>query len=71
MGCRWKAGLMIAMAKRPEEKKIEDIELHADAWARFERAVNTVPKSPPQHRAAKKKTKKAPPKRGRKSHTSS
>jgi hypothetical protein len=25
-------------------------ELHIDAWARFERAVDVVAKSPPQHR---------------------
>jgi hypothetical protein len=27
-------------------------ELRPDAWERFERAVDTVTKSPPQHRAA-------------------
>jgi len=32
-------------------------ELHPDAWARFERAVETVTKAPPQHRKAKKKAK--------------
>jgi hypothetical protein len=26
------------------------MELHPDAWARFERAVDVVAKSPPQHR---------------------
>jgi hypothetical protein len=33
----------------------KDIELHSDAWARFERAAGVVAKSPPQHRVAKKK----------------
>jgi hypothetical protein len=31
-----------------------DIELKPDAWERFERAVDTVSKSAPIHRAAKK-----------------
>jgi hypothetical protein len=31
------------------------IELHPDAWERFERAAGVVAKTPPQHRAAKKK----------------
>jgi hypothetical protein len=35
----------------------KDIELHPDAWARFERAAGVVAKSPPQHRVAKKKKK--------------
>jgi hypothetical protein len=44
------------MAKAPEK----EIELHPDAWARFERAVGTVAKSPPQHRVKEKtKAKKA------------
>jgi hypothetical protein len=33
----------------------KDIELHPDAWARFERAAGVVAKSPQQHRAAKMK----------------
>jgi hypothetical protein len=40
---------------RPSQK--EPIELHPDAWARFERAAGVVTKAPPQHRAAKKKKK--------------
>jgi hypothetical protein len=32
-----------------------DIELHPDAWARFERAAGAIAKSPPQHRVNKKK----------------
>jgi hypothetical protein len=42
-----------------------EIELEPDAWSRFERAVDVVAKSPPQHRQAakgkrkKRKTKKA------------
>jgi hypothetical protein len=33
----------------------KEIELHPDAWARFERAAGVVAKTPPQHRVAKKK----------------
>jgi hypothetical protein len=40
------------MAKSDPKKEIE---LHPDAWARFERAAEVVAKSPPQHRVAKKK----------------
>jgi hypothetical protein len=43
------------MAKKPE------LELEPDAWQRFERAVDVVAKSPPQHRAAKKTKAKAGP----------
>jgi hypothetical protein len=35
-----------------------NVELHPDAWERFERAVSTVAKAPPQHRTAKKKAAK-------------
>jgi hypothetical protein len=35
--------------------RLADIEFHADAWTRFERAADVVAKSPPQHRVAKKK----------------
>ncbi len=44
------------MAKSPQK----EIELHPDAWERFERAAGVVAKSPPQHRVAKKKTAKKP-----------
>jgi hypothetical protein len=44
------------MAKSDPKKEIE---FHPDAWARFERAAEVVAKSPPQHRVAKPKTKKA------------
>jgi hypothetical protein len=43
------------MAKSAQTKEIE---LHPDAWARFERAAGVVAKSPPQHRVAKKLAKK-------------
>jgi hypothetical protein len=43
------------MVKSP---KIE-IELSPKAWALFERAVDVVAKSPPQHRVAKRKSRKA------------
>jgi len=43
-------------------------ELRPDAWERFERAIDVVAKSPPQHRAAKgksnAKSRKSPAKRG-------
>jgi hypothetical protein len=29
-------------------------DVHPDAWSRFERAVDVVAKSPPQHRSKKK-----------------
>jgi hypothetical protein len=32
----------------------KEVELHPDAWARFERAIDVVAKSPPQHRAKSK-----------------
>jgi hypothetical protein len=35
--------------------KTNELELETDAWQRFERAVDVVAKSPPQHRIAKKK----------------
>jgi hypothetical protein len=38
-------------------------EIHVDAWARFERAVDVVAKSPPQHRT-KGKPKASQKKRG-------
>ena len=47
------------MAKAPKQQ-----ELHSDAWSRFERAVDVVAKSPPQHRTkAKKKPKRKAKKR--------
>jgi hypothetical protein len=39
------------------KSKPSDLELHPDAWARFERAADVVVKSPPQHRVVKKATK--------------
>jgi hypothetical protein len=39
------------MAKSPSTKEIE---LHPDAWQRFERAAGVVAKSPPQHRSSMK-----------------
>jgi hypothetical protein len=45
------------MAKDPKDKEPE---LEPDAWQRFERAVDTVAKSPPQHRLAKKTAPTAP-----------
>lgn len=34
--------------------KKKDIEVEPDAWQRFERAVDVVAKSPPQHRVKSK-----------------
>jgi hypothetical protein len=41
------------MSKKPDSSK--GIEFEPDAWKRFERAVDVVAKSPPQHRTKKKK----------------
>jgi hypothetical protein len=40
------------MTKKPDAKEVE---LHPDAWQRFERAAGVVAKSPPQHRLPKKR----------------
>jgi hypothetical protein len=45
---------------KKSSKQNQEIELHPDAWARFERATKAVAKAPPQHRLAKKKPKKKP-----------
>jgi hypothetical protein len=39
-------------------KEEHQVDLHPDAWARFERAVNVVAKSPPQHRVKPKSRRK-------------
>ena len=44
------------MAKAAPSKEIE---LHPDAWERFERAAGVVAKSPPQHRVKKTKASRA------------
>jgi hypothetical protein len=36
------------MAKTPKKPKPEDIETVPDAWERFERAVDTVTRTPPK-----------------------
>jgi hypothetical protein len=43
--------------------KTKPVELRSDAWSRFERAIDIVAKSPPQHRT--KKTKRAKKKKAR------
>jgi len=40
-----------------KRRAMPTVEFESDAWSRFERAVDVVAKSPPQHRV------KAPPKR--------
>jgi hypothetical protein len=52
------------MSKTPRQKE-QEIEFHPDAWQRFEHAADVVAKSPPQHRVAKKKGKKAKPVRAK------
>ena len=49
------------MAKKSDQAK--EVELHPDAWERFERAARAVAKTPPQHRVAKKAAKKSKPKK--------
>ncbi|WP_146688982.1 hypothetical protein [Bradyrhizobium canariense] len=46
----------------PKTDPVKEIELHPDAWERFERAAGVVAKAPPQHRVAKEKSLKANPK---------
>jgi hypothetical protein len=48
------------MAKPPKADMSN--ELHSDAWSRFERAVDVVAKSPPQHRTKKDNVKRKPKK---------
>jgi hypothetical protein len=44
----------------PKSTPKPEIELHPDAWERFERAAGVVAKRPPQHRVKEKpKAKKA------------
>jgi hypothetical protein len=38
---------------RPTTPEEEGIELHSDAWERFERTVDKVAKAPPAHRTGK------------------
>jgi hypothetical protein len=39
--------------RRPTTPEEEGIELHPDAWKRFERTVDKVVKAPPAHRTGK------------------
>jgi hypothetical protein len=43
--------------------QIKEIELHPDAWERFERAVDAAAKAPPQHKVRKKLKSKRKPKK--------
>jgi len=56
------------MTKKPD---VKEVELHPDAWQRFERAASVVAKSPPQHRVAKKKKKTKVKKHGSKTREAS
>jgi hypothetical protein len=51
------------MTKRP---KASEIELHPDAWLRFERFIRDVAKAGPQHRKPAGKPKGKPSKRSAK-----
>ena len=44
-------------------RKLEDIELHPDAWERFESAVKKAVQAAPMHRPAKKLPEPPKPKR--------
>jgi hypothetical protein len=47
-----------------KSKTTKEPEFEPDAWSRFERAVDVVAKSPPQHRTkSKQKVRKSPAKR--------
>jgi hypothetical protein len=43
------------------DNKDKKQDLHSDAWKRFERAVDIVAKSPPQHKTSKKNSKDKKP----------
>ena len=43
------------MKEKPQPKP-DEIEVHPDAWERFEKAVETVMRSPSKHRTAKTKS---------------
>jgi hypothetical protein len=47
-----------------KQRATKEIELRPDAWERFERAVDVVAKSPPQHRIRSDKPKSAAKPRG-------
>jgi hypothetical protein len=46
----------MGISKKPVST--QNLELHPDAWERFERSAGVVAKTPPQHRVAKKKVAK-------------
>jgi hypothetical protein len=43
-----------------DSPSMDEIDLEPDAWRRFERAVDTVSKSGPQHRTSAKEPSKEP-----------
>lgn len=51
------------MPKQKPKSELDEIELHPDAWDRFERAIKAMPRTPAQ---AKKPAKPAPRKRPKK-----
>ena len=62
MSCSHIATVLV-MAK--PQKDASKIELEPDAWSRFERAVDVVVKSPPQHRVKPKAKQKPSPRVGK------
>jgi len=44
--------------KRIGRKKVEEIELRADAWERFEKGLKTIAKAKPSHSPAPKPAKR-------------
>jgi len=54
---------MAIKSKTPD--KANDLEILPDAWERFERAVDTVIKSGPQHRQRPKVDRERPASKGR------
>ena len=64
-----------AMSTKPDRKPTtpeeEGIELHPDAWERFERTVDKVAKAPPAHRTGKSTGEDQPKGRGRVSRAKS
>ncbi|HWA92466.1 MAG TPA: hypothetical protein VG889_20690 [Rhizomicrobium sp.] len=54
------------MPKQKPKSELDDIELHPDAWDRFERAIKTMPRTPAQPRKSAPKAKAPARKRPKK-----
>jgi hypothetical protein len=56
---------MVKPSKKRVIKIVEEIELHEDAWPRFEQFIRDVAKAGPQHRKPRKSSaKRKPPQPG-------